>query len=62
MGLADKDLKRAAEAAIEQQGISASISVQRYVLLLRRENKHELADCWERVIEWIDAMRPRSLH
>jgi hypothetical protein len=60
--LADKDLKRAACAAIEQQGPSASISVERYVLLLRRENKHELADTWEQVARWIDALRPRSLH
>lgn len=62
MGLADEDLKRAARAAIEQQGASASISVERYVLLLRRENRHELADTWERVARWIEAMRPRSVH
>jgi hypothetical protein len=62
MGLADTDLKRAAEAAIAQQGPNASISVERYVLMLRRENKHELADCWQRVAQWIDAMQPRSIH
>jgi hypothetical protein len=62
MSLPDKDLRRAAQAAIAQQGASASISVERYVLMLRRENKHELADCWERVAQWIEAMQPRSIH
>lgn len=62
MSLADDDLKRAARAAVEQQGPGASVSVERYVLMLRRANKHELADCWERVAQWIEALRPRSLH
>ena len=62
MGLADKDLRRAAQAAISQQGPSASISVERYVMMLRRENKHDLADCWQRVAQWIEAMQPHSIH
>jgi hypothetical protein len=62
MRLPDKDLRRAAVAAIAEQGSSASISVERYVMLLRRENKHELADCWQRVAQWIEAMQPHSIH
>jgi len=62
MGLADRDLRRAAQAAIAQQGTSASISVERYVMMLRRDNRHELADCWQRVAHWIEAMQPHSIH
>ena len=62
MGLPDKHLRRAAEAAIAEQGPGASVSVERYVMLLRRENKHELADCWQRVAQWIEAMQPHSIH
>ena len=62
MTLAERDLRRAAQAAIAQQGPSASISVERYVLMLRRENRHDLADCWHRIAQWIEAMQPRSIH
>jgi hypothetical protein len=62
MGLAEHDFKRAAQAVLARHGESAAISVRRYVMMLRRDNRHDLAEYWERIADWIEAIKPRSIH
>jgi hypothetical protein len=31
-------------------------------MMLRRDNRHDLAEYWQRVAEWIDTMRSNSIH
>jgi hypothetical protein len=62
MSLIERDFRRAAQAVIRQQGDGALVSVGRYIMMLRRENRHDLAEYWQRVAEWIEAMKARSIH
>lgn len=62
MSLIERDFKRAAQAVIRRHGDAAAISVERYIMLLRRENRHDLADDWARIAKWIEAMGSRAVH
>ncbi len=62
MSLIERDFRRAAQAVIRQQCDGASVSVGRYIMMLRRDNRHDLAEYWQRVAAWIDTMRSNSIH
>jgi hypothetical protein len=62
MKLTDTDVKRAAKAILHEHGPGSADSVRVYAVLLRRDARNDLAEEWDRVAEYLDALELNTTH
>ena len=62
MKLTHTDLQRAAKAILHEHGPGSAESVRVYAMLLRRDARDDLAEEWDRVADYLDALELYTTH